>query len=46
MEDRDFINSKIAEIENLLANVEIIKDEKSKNLDIVDYGSEVSIKIE
>jgi len=46
MEDRDFINSKIAETENLLANVEIIKDTKSKNLDIIDYGSEVSIKIE
>jgi len=37
MEDRDFINSKIFEIENLLANAEIIKDEKSKSIDIVDY---------
>jgi len=46
MEDKDFISSKIAELENLLSNVEIIKDTKLTNADVVDYGSEVSLKIE
>jgi transcription elongation GreA/GreB family factor len=46
MEDKDFINSKIAELEKLLANVEIIKEEKTKASDIVDYGSKVTLKVE
>jgi len=46
MEDRDFISSKVSELDNLLSNVEIIKDEKSKKDDVVDYGSKVLIKIE
>ncbi len=46
MEDKDFISSKIAELEKLLANAEIIKDTKSTSADVVDYGSEVLLKIE
>jgi transcription elongation GreA/GreB family factor len=29
MEDKDFVNSKIAELEKLLANAEIIEEEKT-----------------
>ncbi len=46
MEDRDFISSKIAEIDELLANAEIIKDTKNKKSDGIDYGSEVVLTIE
>jgi len=47
MEDKDFISSKIVELEKLLANVEIIKEEKTnKASDVVDYGSKVVLKIE
>jgi transcription elongation GreA/GreB family factor len=46
MEDKDFISSKVSELENLLSNVEIIKDEKKRNDDVVDYGSKVIIKVE
>lgn len=46
MEDKDFISSKVSELEKLLSNVEIIKEEKKKNDDVVDYGSKVVIKIE
>lgn len=46
MEDRDFINSKISEIEELLDNAEIIKDKKDKKSDGISYGSEVVLKIE
>ncbi|HKL43972.1 MAG TPA: GreA/GreB family elongation factor [Candidatus Absconditabacterales bacterium] len=46
MEDRDFISSKVAEIEDLLDNVEIIADKKNKLKDGIGYGSEVVLKIE
>lgn len=46
MEDKDFISSKVSELENLLSNVEIIKDEKNKNDDVVDYWSKVTLKID
>ncbi len=46
MEDKDFINSKIVELEKLLANVEIIQEEKTQKSDVVDYGSKVTLKIE
>lgn len=46
MEDRDFINSKISEIENLLDNVEIITDDKKSNKDTINYWSKVKLKIE
>ena len=46
MEDRDFISSKIAEIDELLNNAEIIKDKKSSKKDGIDYGSEVVLTIE
>ena len=47
MEDKDVISSKIVELEKLLANVEIIKEEKTnKASDVVDYGSKVVLKIE
>ncbi len=46
MEDRDFISSKVAEIEDLLDNVEIIADKKNKLKDGIGYWSEVVLKIE
>lgn len=46
MEDKDFINSKIVELEKLLANAEIIKEEKKKDTGVVTYGSKVTLKIE
>lgn len=46
MEDRDFITSKVSEIEELLENAEIIADDKNKRSDGISYGSEVVLKIE
>lgn len=46
MEDKDFINSKVWELEKLLANVEMIKDKSAQSEDFIDYGSEVIITIE
>ncbi len=48
MEDKDFINSRIVEIQNLIADVEIIdKEKESKKADkVVDFGSTVTLKIE
>ena len=48
MEDKDFINSRIAEITNLIADVEIVEKEKDiKKSDIVvDFGSNVTVIIE
>lgn len=45
LEDRDFANSKIAEIEDLLQDVEIV-DEKAKKGNTVDFGSTVTFEIE
>lgn len=47
MEDKDFVNSKIADLESLIANAEIISDDKavSKGGE-VDYGSTVTLSIE
>ena len=44
--EKRFYQLKIAELEKLLANVEIIKEEKTKASDIVDYGSKVTLKVE
>lgn len=48
MEDKDFINSRIAEIQNLIADVEIVEKEKDakKAGKSVDFGSTVKLKIE
>lgn len=46
MEDKDFIGSKIAEIDRLLDTAEIIKDTVSKTADGIGYGSEVVLTIE
>lgn len=49
LEDKDFIQTRMNQIEELLYNVEIISDEKKvvKKADkIVDYGSKVTIAIE
>lgn len=46
MEDKDFITSKIGEIEELLDNVEIIVDKKNRKKDGIWYWSEVVLKIE
>ncbi len=46
MEDKDFISSKVAEIEDLLDNVEIIADNKNKKKDWIGYWSKVTLKIE
>lgn len=45
LEDKDFINSRIGEIEKLIEDVEIIKEEKKGKSDkIVDYGSKVTVQ--
>ena len=45
LEDKDFINSRISEIENLIEDVEIIKEEKkSKSDKVIDYGSTVTVR--
>lgn len=48
MEDKDFINSRIAEITNLIADVEIVEKEKDikKSDKVVDFGSRVTVRIE
>ena len=47
LEDKDFINSRISEIETLIENVEIIKEEKKGKSDkVIDYGSKVTVKTE
>ena len=47
MEDKDFINSRIAEITNLIADVEIVEKDKdvSKAGKVVDFGSKVTVAI-
>ena len=47
-EDKDFINSRIAEITNLIADVEIVEKEKDikKSDKVVDFGSKVTVRIE
>ena len=45
LEDKDFINSRITEIEALIEDVEIIKEEKKTKSDkLVDYGSKVTVQ--
>lgn len=48
MEDKDFINSRIAEITNLIADVQIVEKEKDikKSDKVVDFGSKVTVRIE
>lgn len=47
LEDKDFINSRITEIETLIEDVEIIKEEKKRSSEkIVDYGSKVTVEME
>ena len=47
MEDKDFVNSKIAELEKLLANAEIIEEETATTWKgTVWYGSKVLLEID
>src|SRR5574344_2254780 len=47
LEDKDLINSRISEIEKLIDDVEIIKEEKKGKSDkIVDYGSKVTVQMD
>lgn len=47
MEDKDFVNSKIAEIEKLIANAEIIEEENvTTSKGTVWYGSKVLLEIQ
>lgn len=46
MEDKDFINSRVLEIEDLIDNIEIVESEKKKGEKIVDFWSTVTVKIE
>ena len=46
MEDKDFVNSKIAELEKLLANAEIIEEEKSGWKGTIWYWSKVLLEIQ
>jgi len=46
LEDRELINSRIVEIEELLDNVEIIKWKSKKSFWVVDFGSKVKIEME
>lgn len=46
LEDKDFVGSKLADIDELLANAEIISSSKWNKVDGISYGSEVTLKIE
>jgi len=46
LEDKDFISSRMNEIEELLNNVEIIEEDKKRAKNEVDFWSTVTIKIE
>lgn len=50
LEDKDLIDSRIAEIEELIKDVEIIEEETSRKKTatarVVDYGSKVSVEME
>lgn len=54
LEDKDFINSRISEIETLIDDVEIIKEDlswgtkekKRKSDKVIDYGSKVSVQMD
>lgn len=46
MEDKDFVNSKIVELEKLLANAEIIEEEKTSWKGTIWYGSKVLLEIQ
>ena len=46
MEDKDFVNSKIAELEKLLANAEIIEEEKTSWKGTIWYWSKVLLEIQ
>lgn len=46
MEDKDFVNSKIGELEKLLANAEIIEEEKATWKGTIWYGSKVLLEIQ
>ena len=47
LEDRDLIDNRIAEVERLIEDVEIISDKKHAKWDtVVDYGSRVTVKME
>jgi transcription elongation factor GreA len=49
LEDKDFINSRIVEIESLIEWVEIIKEDskkQGKGDKVVDYGATVTLDIE
>ena len=47
LEDRDLINSKVAELEDLLADAVIItEDANKKKTGVVDYGSKVELELE
>lgn len=51
LEDKDFIMTRVAEIEDLIEDVEIIAEDKKvvskwKTQKIVDYGSKVVLKVE
>jgi len=47
LEDRDLIDNRIAEVERLIEDVEIISEKKHTKWDtVVDYGSRVTVKME
>ena len=46
LEDKDFIQSRINEIEELIENVEIIEEDKKRKSDVVDFWSTVTVKVE
>lgn len=45
LEDKDLVNSKITELEELIENVEIV-DESKGNKDTIEYGSVVKVELE
>ena len=47
LEDKDFIMSRISEINTLIEDVEIIKEEQKTKADkVVDYGSKVTVQMD
>jgi len=50
LEEKDFINSRVKEIENLIEDVEIVEEtpqaRTSKQVKVVEFGSKVTVQIE
>ncbi len=46
LEDKDLVGSKLTDIDELIANAEIISSSTTSKVDGIHYGSEVTLKVE